>query len=231
MAKAIALILAFEIVPRLIIAQDQLLVKTGIKAGYEFADYFSSVSNSFKKVPGSTFGLFTGIALDRNSKSLAILGIELNYLKLLYYRNNQQIFYDESTGYLPIQYYGVFDEKISDEFVELCLPLEFWGPIFNKNISMGLYFGPSIGLGNENMEVREKSRTLIDTLKYPGGFNPDPEGSRYSYPGGSSICVPVSIVVGFTFAYDFLVVDLRYKYTTHISGNNDNIYFQVGLAY
>ncbi len=231
MGKPLALILAFIVFPVVIIAQDQLSVKTGIKAGFEFADYFSSYSGSFTKEPGSTVGLFTGIALHRDSEGLVILGIELNYVKLSYYRNNQFIFYNDYTSYLPIQYNGVFDEKLSDKFVEICLPLEFCWPVFNNNVTMAICAGPSIGLGDENMEVRETSRTFVDTLKYPGGYNPDPENTAYSYPGGSTPCVPTSFVIGVDLFYKFLTIDLRYKRTFNISNPNNDLFLQLGLAY
>jgi len=229
--KPFALILALVVFPVVIIAQDQVSVKTGIKAGFEFADYFSFHSGSFTKEPGSIFGLFTGIALHRDSEGLVILGIELNYVKLLYYRNNQSIFYNDYTPYPPIQYDGVFDEKLSNQFVEIYLPLEFCWPIFNNDIAMAIYAGPAIGLGDENMEVRETSRTLVDTLKYPGEYNPDPENTPYSYPGGRNTCVPTSFVIGASLSYEFLTVDLRYKRTFNISNPNNALFLQLGLAY
>jgi hypothetical protein len=221
------------IVPTLLIAQDPLNVRGGIKAGYEFANYLSSQSESFKREPGLTIGYFTGIASASNSNATVILGFEINYVKLFFYQNNQHVSYN---NLLPlaydnttrIQYNGVFDEQFSDQFVELCFPVEIYPQVLNKTITIGFYIGPSIGFGSEDFETREKSHTIIDSVKgliYDQVYQ-EPTG----YPGGNGFYVPISLNIGLKYYYKFFALDLGYKYTFNIPNPASNLFLQIGLA-
>jgi hypothetical protein len=220
------------VLPASAIAQDQMNLKFGVKAGFEFVDYSYSQSQSFKKFPGSTISIFTGISSASNESATIILGLELNYVKLLYYSNNQQFLFNVYTPNYNanILYNGIFDEEFRYEFIEICFPVEIYPTIFNKNMPIGFYIGPSIGLGGEYLERKEKSRTFVDSLKvYSNNF--DDETNPYSYPPSGGFRTPFSMNLGVIFFYKFLIIDLRYKYTFNLDNSNNNLFLQLGLAY
>ncbi len=215
------------------IAQDHVNVRGGIKAGYEFVNYISSQSESFKKEPGLTIGYFTGIASASNSSATVILGFEINYVKLFSYQNNQHVSYNtlDPLAYdntIRIQYNGVFDERFSDRFVELCFPVEIYPQVLNKAMTVGFYIGPSIGFGSEDFETKERSHAVIDFVKgliYDQVYQ-EPTG----YPGGNGYYVPISLNIGLNYFYKFLALDLGYKYTFNIANPASNVFLKIGLA-
>ena len=74
-AIQIVLLFSFVALPTIIRAQDQVNMRAGIKAGYEFVNYSLSQSETFKKEPGYTFGYFTGISSASNSSAAVDTGI------------------------------------------------------------------------------------------------------------------------------------------------------------
>ena len=227
MRKPINLLLALALFPPLLAAQDQVSIKTGIKGGADFVDLFSSRSNSFKNEAENTFGLFTGLSSATNPDATVILGMELNYVKSIYYKSNQQTPYDDRSDL--VVYNGDFDEQFVYEFVEFCFPVEVYPTLFNKDFTFGIYVEPAIGLGNSFTNVKETSRTFIDSLK---GFNYDLDYQEPTgYPGGSGFCVPMSLNIGVSGFYRFIVIDLRYKYTFNISPTTNNLFLQLGFAF
>ena len=163
----------------------------------------------------------------------SILGFEINFVNLFYYKNKEQIVYNNIVpsdygNAMRIQYYGVFDEKFNDQFVELCFPLEIFPQVFNKGMIGGFYIGPSIGIGSEELVAKEKYHTVIDTtngLEYDQVYQ-----EPTNYPGGSGYYVPISLNTGVIYFYKFVIVNLGYKYTFNIPNPTSNVFLQVGLA-
>jgi hypothetical protein len=230
--KTVVIATLYIFLPFIGTAQDQMDLKFGVKAGYEFADYFISQSDGFKKVPGSAFTIFTGISSATNANATVILDLEFSYVRLFYYANNQQFLYNDYilNSNFNLLYNGSFSEQFSYKFVEVCFPIEIYPSVLNGNTTLGFYIGPAFGLGGKYVDVKEKSRTFVDSI----AISPTDwmnESSPYSYPSGSSFCTPVSINLGATFFYRFFLIDLRYKYTFNISNSNSNLVLQLGLAY
>lgn len=226
MRTTIVLLLAAALLPPAAAAQDQMSMRTGIKGGFDFADLFSSKNSSFTNETEKTFGLFTGLSSAANQGAAVTLGIELNYVKSICYQTNQQIPYDDRSALL--RYNGIFDEKFKYEFIELGFPIGVYPSLLDKDVTLGFYIGPAIGLGNSFTDVKEKNRTVIDSLK---GFNYDLDYQEPTgYPGGSGFCVPISLNIGVSGFYRFIVVDLRYKYTFNISPSTNNLFLQLGFA-
>jgi hypothetical protein len=225
-------VLLLAVLPTILPAQDQLNVKFGIKAGYEFANYASSQSESFKKFPGSTIGIFSVLSSASNSRATVVLCFELNYVKLLYYANDQRFLFNAYTpnDNADILYSGNFDEEFRYEFIEFCFPVEIYPAFFERSMPVGFYFGPSIGIGSEILELKEKSRSFVDTLTVYS-YNFDDQSNPYSYPSSGGFRTPVSLNVGLALFYRFVTIDLRYKYTFNISNSNNNLFLQIGLAY
>ena len=218
--------------PIALAAQNQVNPKFEIRGGYEFADFASSKSESFKKVPGSSLSIFAQLSSSSNSAATVVLGFELDYVKLRSYVNEQHFLYNV---YAPnknanVLYDAIFDERFTYEFLEVCLPLEIYPAYFKNNMAFALYLGPSIGLGSQNLEVNEKSRSFVDSLQVHN-YDWENESNPYTYPGGSGFCAPISLNIGASFFYEFLVVDLRYKYVFNLGSANNNVFLQLGLAY
>ena len=213
-------------------AQDQVTPRFGIRAGYEFADYFSSNNASFKRSPGSAISIFTTLSSASNSNSTAILGFELNFVSLLSYINDQHVFYSVNTpaNNANVLYNAIFDEQFRYQFLEVAFPIEVYPSLFKNNMAFGIYVGPSIGLGSQEVAVNEKSRTFADSLR-PSGLDGPDESNSFPYPGGTEFRFPFSLNFGVTFFYEFLIIDLRYKYTLSIPNSNSNVFLQLGLAH
>jgi len=227
MIKINILLFALAVVPGILVAQDQITTKTGIKAGFDVVSYFSSQSNSFTKETEQTFSIFTGLSSASNSSSTVVLEMELNYVKSICYKNNQLVAYDDRAAL--VHYNGVFDEQFNYEFVELCFPVEIFPAVLNNDVTVGFYLGPSIGFGSTNEGVKETSRTFVDSLKHFNYFldYQEPTG----YPGGSDYCFPMSLNFGMDFIYRFVLIDLRYKTTFNISPSTNNLFLQLGVAF
>ena len=230
--KTVVFAALYIFLPLIGTAQDQMDLKFGVKAGYEFADYFTSQSDGFKKVPGSAFTIFTGLSSTTNANATVVLDLEFSRVKLFCYTNNQQFLYSNLSlnNKFNLFYNGIFSEQFSNNFVEVCFPIEIYPSLFNKNIELGFYIGPALGLGTQTVDVKEKSRTFVDSIAISPTDWMD-ESNPYSYPGGSSLSTPVSLNLGATFFYRFFLIDLRYKYTFNISNPNSNLFLQLGLAY
>lgn len=233
MRNATAMVIGLlAVLPTVTAAQDQTNMKFGIKAGYEFVDYLSSESGSFKKFPGSTISIFTGLTSASNVNVTVILGFELNYMKLLYFKNNQQFFFNAytSNNNADLLYNGNFEEEFRYEFMEVCFPIEIYPSLFEKSMSLGFYIGPSLGIGSEYLELKEKSRTFVDSLKVYS-YNFDDQTNPYSLPSSGGYRTPVSMNLGINLFYKFFTIDVRYKYTFNIPNSNNNLFLQFGLAY
>jgi hypothetical protein len=207
--------------------QAQPEVKNVLRGGIELLDYTTTKSGSFTKEPGYTFGYLTGVRLatDPNNPWAVLLGIELDYAKIVSYRLNVVSQYLLLDGI----HRDIYDEKYSASLIEFGLSVDFRRSI-NEDMTIGYYLGSSFFVGVENIPRNILSQTLIDTTN-KGDFNNEPP---YTLDEGNFVGY-VSGFAGLSFFYKRLMVDLRYRFTA--LGDQEgasipiqNIYFQVGIV-
>jgi hypothetical protein len=202
------------------IAQPE--TRSGLKLGIEAGEYLLAESGSFTKEPGLTVGFFTPIDLLTSPNSSVSLDLEFNFTRMVHYRTSHEVI---AASFDQIRYRFLFDERFLVSFVEAGLLPTFLSSVSQK-MAIGLYFGPSIGIGDENLVLHELSRTAVDT-GWVGG-----EGPYSEY--GKGLTTPRSLNIGVTCSYLSFIFDLRYKYTYVSKGSEvkilRNFYVQVGLA-
>jgi len=231
MRTTILFILTFISLHSTLFAQDPIGPKSGIKAGFDISDLFSSKSHSYKKDPEEIIGLYSAIPVSRMSEGAIFLGVELNYVKLTYFRTNQHFFVTDYEALYQI----AIDEKFDYGFVELCLPLEYLTSV-TRDAAVGFYIGPSIGFGHEDLETKGTSFVLvIPQTAYHN--NPYYDYPFSDYTSGGHMRLPRTLNIGISVYYKYVMLDLRYKDTFDISLPDQggitylsNLLLQIGLA-
>lgn len=198
--------------------------KTGVKCGVEFGEYLSTHSGSFRKEPGFIFGLHTGVGLFTDPVNSFSLGIEFNFNKIIRYKSGDEFLYP----YEYRLYRFVFDKRFVVSFFEVGLLPAFFHSL-NEASGIGLYVGPSLGIGTEHLTTREQSRIVIVTLNYPGAMY---------YPYGEynigNVRGTACLNIGISYWYHSLMLEVRFRYT-HIGSRGEvddfrNSYIQLGFA-
>lgn len=118
------------------LSQAQPDIKKVLKGGIELAGFLASQTGSFLKEPGYTFGYLTGIRLYGNSNSAILLGIDLNYTKIVAFRTKVS-YTDYQTRYTANRSYNetyrdLDDERYKYSVLDLGLPIEYYVSIDNN---------------------------------------------------------------------------------------------------
>jgi len=198
--------------------------KTGMKLGIELLDYASHSSGTFTKQPGFALGLFTDThPLVSDFNNALSLRLELNFVRLVHYRVDDRFLY--SYDFTLSQY--SLDERLMVSSLELAV-LPTYSTTLGPVTTFEVYAGPSVAIGTQTLTTNIRSRTVVDTLSFPG-YPPFGEYNMAKYR------VPLSLCVGTCCWYHMLVVDLRYKYT-YIGGDTifkyfNELYVQIGMAF
>lgn len=220
--SAIVLLIVFLLLNSFSFGQAQ--VKKGFKFGPELLTSLAEETGSFSRSFGYSFGVFTAIKLKTYESSSLLLRTELNFTRFQYH-NPASKHYGVNTsaeGWNGLEY-GVFEEKVWFNTIELCLLPEFQTQL-NDDIILELFLGPSMGIGGKDYTIKQLDNNKFSTDPYDefggmGGFTFSP-----------------SLNFGFSIYYSLVVLNINYRYTTFfISGadKNDfnNLFTQIGFAF
>ncbi len=198
-------------------------IKKGFKFGMELGNILSTNTGSFSKSFDYTLGIFTGINIYSYSKEAIILRLEANYIRLQYFNPGRKINYivntfDENWNGFD---YAVFDEKYWFNIIELGLIPEYHLQL-NEKISMELFLGPSFGIGNKGVEVKQLDNNPL---------NGDPHDEY-----GMDFISTISMNLGVSFYYSPIMIGIRYRYInlnkySSLKTNFHNVYTQIGIAF
>ena len=151
--------------------------------------------------------------------SSIIIKVELNYVKIHYFKADDKFYkVDKTRPEWNGQEYSVFDYHFQFGFLEIGFMPEY-SFAMNENSRLGIFFGPSIGVGSKNLVVKKKDN--VPLRDYP----------HFDYNMG--FVMPISLNIGATYYNHVFVFDVRFRYT-HLTGSSmsdaTNLYAQVGFA-
>ena len=202
---------------------SQVQVKKGFQFGPELFTSLSEETGSFNRSFGYSFGAFTAIKLKSLDNSSILLRTELNFTRFQYHNPSSKHYgVDKSAeGWNGLDY-GVFDEKVWFNTVELCLLPEFQTQL-NEDILLEFFLGLSLGIGGKDYITKQ-----LDNNK----FSTDPYDE---FGGMGGFTLSPSLNLGFSIYYSLIVFNLNYRYTTFFdsSDKNDfnNLFTQIGFAF
>lgn len=198
----------------------QAKIKKGIKIGAELLNSLTANTGTFNNTVGYTFGLFTGINIHSQGNNSIIIKLELNYVNIQYFNADDKFYrVDKGRPEWNGEEYSVFDEHFQFGLLEIGFIPEYSFTV-NENSRMGVFFGPSIGLGSRRVVLKKKDNVPLTSYPY------------FDYNMG--FVMPISLNLGVTYYYSVFVLDVRFRYSylTGSSGISDvtNLYAQVGFA-
>jgi len=220
----LTIIITISVVLLFQIEYSQPKILRGFKIGIDFPGYKVNDNGSLPNDPSISFGYFTGVNMYSTSDDVFLFGFEFNYTRINYYRVNYTLRY----GYEYKDNLFVFDQKFRYAFIEIGLFPEYHH-LINDNSVIGVYVGPSGGIGTQELYLNEVRRTLLDTLNYNGELYP-PYGEYNMDRYKSFACFNL----GARYYYGWFMVDVRYRYT-YVGNLKEvnhfkNVFLQVGIT-